>query len=200
MTATIALIAAYLLGSIPTGFLFARARGIDIRSQGSGSTGATNVGRSLGTRTAALVMIFDVVKGAAAVLLALALSDGGGVAAGAGLLAMVGHAFPVWIGFRGGKAVATGLGATAALIPVAAPIVVGVWVILVVATRFVSAASIGAALSLPAVALLLQRSGAEIAFATAAAALVVALHHANIARLLRGQERRIRSVGRRRAE
>ena len=199
ITGTLALVAAYLLGSLPTGFLFARARGIDIRSQGSGSTGATNVGRALGTKTAALVMVIDLAKGAAAVLLAGALSDSGGVAAAAGLLAMAGHAFPVWIGFRGGKAVATGLGASAALMPPVAPVVVAVWVLVLLATRYVSLASISAALSLPLAALAVQRPGEEILFSVVAAVLVVGLHHANISRLLRREERRLRPFGRRSA-
>ena len=199
IAAVVSLVAAYLLGSLPTGFLVARSRGIDIRRQGSGSTGATNVGRTLGAPVAAGVMVIDVAKGAAAVALANLLSGEPGLAAAAGLAAMVGHAFPVWTGFRGGKAVATGLGATLGLIPPAAPAVIVTWVIVVLATRYVSVASIAAAAGLPVAALLLGRPAEELLFAVLAALLVIGLHHANIGRLMRGEERRLRPFGTRAA-
>lgn len=194
MSAIIAIVAAYLLGSFPTGYLAGRLFGVDVRTRGSGSTGATNVGRSLGKKVAAAVMLVDVAKGAAAVLLAMALEVSPSIVATAGLVAMIAHAFPVWTGFRGGKAVATGLGASLALMLPAALGLIVIWLAVLLVSRYVSLASIGAALSLPVIALLLDRPGAEVAFAIGAAVLVAALHHANIARLIAGEESRMRPL------
>ncbi|MDH3226280.1 MAG: glycerol-3-phosphate 1-O-acyltransferase PlsY [Thermoleophilia bacterium] len=187
MTEALALIIGYLIGSIPTGYLAGRIRGIDIRAIGSGSMGATNVFRAMGAKVGAAVLAVDVLKGLAAVL-------AGGAIAGstwgilAGALAMVGHAFPVWLRFKGGKGVATGLGVVFGIVPLAAALVIPVWVAIVYTTRLVSVASICAALTLPAVAYTLGADTPETVFTVVAGIGVIALHHKNIGRLARGEE------------
>lgn len=110
----------YLLGSVPTAVVVSRPKGVDIHAVGNGIAGATNVKRHVGTGPAALVVVVDVAKGAAAVLVALALDAGPAGASAAGLASLVGHAWPIWTGFRGGLSAAAGVGVTAALLPVPA--------------------------------------------------------------------------------
>ena len=152
------LAAAYLIGGVPFGYLVARRRGVDILAQGSGNIGATNVGRVLGLRFGVLVFFLDFAKGALPVALAMLLQKyypvepgdllredllrHGLVEVGAGLLAFLGHLLPVYLGFRGGKGVATGAGVVAVLMPLPAILAMGVWVLLTVATRYISLASI----------------------------------------------------------
>jgi glycerol-3-phosphate acyltransferase PlsY len=183
----LALVAGYLLGSIPTGFLAGRMRGIDIRTIGSGSMGATNVFRAMGPRVGAAVLVVDVLKGLAAVLVAGALA-GSTWAILAGALAMAGHAFPIWLRFRGGKGVATGLGVVFGIVPLAAVVVIPVWIAIVASTRLVSVASMCAAIALPAVAYAFGADAPQTIFAVVAGAGVIALHHKNIGRLARGEE------------
>ena len=183
------LIFAYLIGSIPFGYLFTLLlKKTDIRLHGSGNIGATNVMRLLGWRTAALVLLLDAVKGAAAVLPALYLSGALAVHLAAGLLAIVGHSFPVFLSFRGGKGAATGIGVLAVLGGWVTPAALLIAGIAIAATRYVSLGSILAALSLPLLFWLFGFEAPYIYFGAAAALLVVLRHHANIGRLLRGAE------------
>ncbi|MEO7167602.1 MAG: glycerol-3-phosphate 1-O-acyltransferase PlsY [Spartobacteria bacterium] len=193
----------YLLGSCPNGFLVARARGVDIRKHGSGNIGATNVLRVVGKSWGYLVFALDCLKGFAAVRIgfALALSlaphmvqrDLVGIVAA--LACILGHAFPVWLGFRGGKGVATSAGVLLGLMPLTMVTVLAVWLVLFKTTRYVSLASIGAAVALPiAVGLYLRfnmLSGKSLLpFSVLIASVVVWRHRSNIQRLLHGEEQR----------
>lgn len=194
MSVVVALICAYLLGSIPSGYLAGRARGVDIRTVGSRNVGATNVFRTLGRGMGIAVMVADTLKGLAAVLLAQWLTGEPWPVLAAGL-AMVGHVFPVWLRFRGGKGVAVGLGTLIGLLPVVSAILFAVWLAIVLATRYVSAASVTAAAVAAPAAWILGASASRIIFAVLAGVVVVVLHRANLRRLARGEELRI-SLGR----
>jgi acyl phosphate:glycerol-3-phosphate acyltransferase len=191
----------YLLGSIPFGYLLVRTfRGTDIRQSGSGNIGATNVARTspaLGIATLAL----DALKGLSAVVLTrfwVAPRAGISVAvlcAVAALFAIVGHMFPLWLGFRGGKGVATSLGSFVMLAPKAILVMIGLFAAIVVAFRYVSVGSIVVVALFPILAWVLDGYGRE-AFAIAcfatASVLIIAKHHANIRRLIAGTENRLR--------
>jgi glycerol-3-phosphate acyltransferase PlsY len=199
------LVAGYLLGSIPSGYLAGRwLRGVDIRTLGSGSTGATNVLRQFGKAPALVVFLVDVLKGTAAVLLAKALlqpleitptSDWWVVATG--LAALAGHIWPVWLGGRGGKAVATGLGMLLGLTWPVGLACFGIFLAVISLSRIVSFSSVIAALSLPLLMLgSFAGSGtglrpAYLALALVAAVLVIWRHRSNIERLLAGTEPRL---------
>ncbi|MCP9832076.1 glycerol-3-phosphate 1-O-acyltransferase PlsY [Synechococcus sp. HJ21-Hayes] len=199
------LVAGYLLGSIPSGYLAGRwLRGVDIRTLGSGSTGATNVLRQFGKAPALVVFLVDVLKGSAAVLLAKALlqplditptSDWWVVATG--LAALAGHIWPVWLGGRGGKAVATGLGMLLGLNWPVGLACFGIFLAVISLSRIVSLSSVIAALSLPLLMLgSFASSGtglrpAYLALALVAAVLVIWRHRSNIERLLAGTEPRL---------
>ncbi len=186
-------LAAYLLGSISFAVLVVRRKtGQDIRTGGSGSAGATNVLRAHGKKLAILVALLDVAKGAAAVLLVRLLTADPRWAAAAGFAAIVGHVFPVFYGFRGGKGVATAVGAFAVLTPIALLVCLGVFVAIVAATRYVSLASVVSMALLPAVAGGLFRApGAVVTAAAATALLVIARHLPNLKRLAAGTERKL---------
>ncbi len=192
----VALVAgAYLLGSIPFGLLVSRAAaGVDVREVGSGNIGATNVARAAGRWAALLTLVLDVSKAAAPALLAGRLLGPGaaGWAAAAGLAAFLGHVFPAYLGFRGGKGVAAGLGVLLALSPWAALAAAGTWGAAVAATRMVSVGSLAGAAVGAGVALALHggRSPASWA-ALAVAAVVFARHRSNIERIRRGREPRL---------
>jgi acyl phosphate:glycerol-3-phosphate acyltransferase len=181
---------AYLLGSIPFGYLAGRARGVDIRTRGSRNVGATNVFRVLGPRLGVAVMALDIAKGVAAVLIARALTDDPWpiIAAGA---AIVGHVFPVWLGFRGGKGVAVGAGVIIGLMPVVSLVLVGGWLLVVLLTRYVSLASVLAALAFTPLAWAVGAPWPYVVFAAAASAAVLLRHRGNLVRLARGTEPRI---------
>ena len=184
----------YLLGSLPLGFLIARARsGVDLRRVGSGNVGATNVYRSAGRTLGLLVMLVDVLKGAGSVWLARLLFNGATehAAAIAGLGAVVGHIYPVWLRFVGGKGVAVACGVFAVLAPVATAVAALVFLAATSVTRYVSLGSVLATLTLPAVEW--SRSGLEpvTAVAMAAAGLILFRHRGNLVRLARGTERRL---------
>ena len=196
----ITLFFAYLAGSLPTGCLVARAMRVDITQVGSGNIGATNVFRVLGKGPGALVLIVDLLKGALAVLVAPMLAaamtptDSLALPALAALGAVLGHNYTCWLGFKGGKGVATSAGAMAALIPPAFGVTVITWLLVFFLSRYVSMASIAAALILP-VATIFTVSGPTrwplVAFTSALAALAVWRHRANIERLKAGTEHRI---------
>ncbi|TGG93079.1 MAG: glycerol-3-phosphate 1-O-acyltransferase PlsY [Aphanocapsa feldmannii 277cV] len=193
----ITLLLAYLLGSIPSGWLAGWwCKGIDLRQSGSGSTGATNVLRSVGKGAALVVLLADVLKGSVAVLLTRQLSAGPWLEVVAGLLALAGHTWPVWLGFRGGKAVATGLGMLLGLVPAVGFACLGVFAALLGLFRIVSLASLAAALALPLLmAVAAPATPAYLSLALLTAALVVWRHRANMLRLLAGTEPRLGGSG-----
>jgi glycerol-3-phosphate acyltransferase PlsY len=190
VSGALAVAIAYLAGSIPFAFLAGRARGIDLRRVGSGNLGAANVFRALGARMGIAVMVADIGKGALAVAIARAIADEPWPAIAAGA-AMAGHVFPVWLRFKGGKGVAVGGGAAIALMPLAAGILLGLWALIVVVTRYTSLASTLTALAATPIVWALGYTAAKVTFTGLAAAAVLALHHANVRRLLRGQELRL---------
>jgi len=189
---------AYLIGSIPSGYLIVRAtEGGDVRETGSGGTGATNVSRSAGKGAGILTLILDVIKGVFVVFLAGILSDGlfpyaDWTIAFAGVLAILGHIFPVWLRFRGGKGVATALGVFLMLAPIVVVIALVVFAIVFALTRYVSLASLVAISSIAITILTLTLFDPfELPNAIAAllsAGLVVFAHRANIQRLIAGSE------------
>jgi acyl phosphate:glycerol-3-phosphate acyltransferase len=181
---------AYLLGSIPFAFLAGRARGVDLRTVGSGNLGAANVFRTLGRDMGIAVMTADILKGVVAVVIARLLTDDPWPAVAAAA-AMAGHVFPVWLRFRGGKGVAVAGGAVIALMPLVALILFAIWVAIVAITRYTSLASIAGAVVATPLAWALGEPVSTIVFAAAGTAAVLFLHRANIRRLLRGEEHRI---------
>jgi glycerol-3-phosphate acyltransferase PlsY len=190
----------YLLGSIPFGLILVKLlRGEDVRLSGSGNIGATNVARSGGAKLGVATLVLDALKGTLAVLIALEAGrqfgdiDRGLLAAVTALAAILGHVFPVWLGFRGGKGVATAVGAFAALAPRAVLVVLAVFLIVVAISRYISLGSIAAAVFFPVCAALLSRGqtpNAVLLIMSAASLLVVVKHRANIRRLLSGTESR----------
>jgi glycerol-3-phosphate acyltransferase PlsY len=190
VTETLALVIAYALGSIPFGYLAGLTRGVDIRTTGSRNTGATNVFRTLGPAIGLAVMALDIAKGLAAVLVAKALLDDPWPLAAAGA-AILGHVFPVWLRFRGGKGVAVGAGVVLGLMPLVSVVLLGGWVVIVVLTRYVSLASVAAALAFTPLTWALDEPWQYVVFAAAVSAAVLLRHRANLVRLARGQELRI---------
>jgi glycerol-3-phosphate acyltransferase PlsY len=193
------LLLAYLLGSIPFGYLIVRLRsGADIRETGSGGTGATNVSRKAGKAAGVITLLLDALKGFVAVFLARWITGDAGtswVIAAAAVLAVVGHCFPVWLGFRGGKGVATGLGVFAAIVPWAVMAAFAVFIVIVWRTRYVSLGSIIAAAFIPLWTLLINlwiepiNDFAPIMAALCAVSvLIIAKHSENIKRLMAGNE------------
>lgn len=194
-------LAGYLLGSIPSGYLIGRARGVDLRRTGSGNIGATNAFRVLGRMAGAIVLIADALKGFFAYAVVPGLVLGGFAAvegsevvwyrAIGGAAAVLGHTFSCWLGFKGGKGVATGAGVFAGLAPVPLALAFGVWLVLFVLTRYVSVASIGAAVALAGCVWLCQLHAVVRWTAAVLAILVLWRHRSNIRRLLDGTELRI---------
>ena len=190
MRPALGIVLAYLIGAIPIGFLIARVFGLgDIRGHGSGSIGATNVLRTLGRGPAALTLVGDIVKGAGAVWLGGLLS--GGAVAPCAVAAVVGNCWPVFLNFRGGKGVATGFGALLALVPMAVAPAIVVWLVITASFRYVSLASVLAALCVPLGALMLRYPGRSVAASVLVAVVIIARHRENIDRLLSGNERRL---------
>ena len=187
---------AYLLGSIPSGYLAGRwLAGIDIREHGSGSTGATNVLRHVGKTPALIVFLVDVFKGSAAVLVAKQLlgGDAHGWLVAAGLLALAGHIWPIWLKGKGGKAVATGLGMLLGLLPAVGLASLGIFLLVLSFSRIVSLSSVVAALALPVLIWIAgySQTTAYMGLGVLAALLVVWRHRGNIKRLLAGTEPKI---------
>jgi acyl phosphate:glycerol-3-phosphate acyltransferase len=185
--------AGYLLGSISFAVLLFRARtGRDIRKEGSGNAGATNVMRSHGKVLGLLVALLDVAKGVAPVLLVRLVTADPRYAAAAGLAAILGHIFPLYYGFRGGKGVATTVGAFLVLAPAAMAVCLAVFVVVVAATRYVSLGSCLAVVLLPPAARLVSHSSSPVVLAAALTAVVVIVKHVeNLKRLSRGEERKL---------
>jgi len=184
---------AYLIGSVPFSFLVARAFGVhDVRQVGSGNVGATNVLRSAGKAAGALALLLDLGKGAAASALAGRLAPGEAALCGAAAVAaVVGHMYPVWLRFQGGKGVATGLGAFAPLVPKAALGALAAFAFTALATRFVSLGSVAGGVALAGLALALRGPDPVAIAAALAAALVIFRHRSNLWRILGGTEHRM---------
>jgi glycerol-3-phosphate acyltransferase PlsY len=181
----------YFAGSVPFAFLLARRAGIDVRIEGSGNVGAANVLRTTGRSTAVLVMMLDMAKGAVAVLIAAGFTAGITAAAAAGAAAIVGHIYPVWLRFHGGKGVAVAAGVFALLAPAATAIAAATFVAVVWGTRLVSLGSVAATVALPPMAWLTGAPGSVVGAAAGAGALILFRHRANARRLLAGTERRM---------
>lgn len=193
------LLASYLVGATPTSYIVARRfHGIDLREHGSGNLGATNAFRVLGWKAATPIFIVDIFKGwlPAALFPLWDGASGWGWPLAYGALAIVGHVFSVYVGFRGGKGVATGAGVFLALAPIAVLAGFAAWLLLVFATGYVSVASIAAAITLPVVVLITQGAGPVFYLSLALAAFVIYAHRANVRRLLRGEEHRFRRKAR----
>ena len=187
---------AYLIGGIPFGLLIGRlVKGIDVRQHGSGNLGATNVFRVVGKKWGIFVLLLDAFKGYAAcalpVLLAFSLNPY--ALLGLGVAAILGHVFPVWLGFKGGKGVATSLGVFLALIPVPTLWTFALWILLFLIFRIISLASLAAACAFPAVIFFTLRSQsyfpAYFGIALCLAAFIFYTHRANLKRLLHGEEK-----------
>lgn len=211
---------AYLLGSIPFGLIVAQSQGVDLRAHGSGNIGATNVWRVMGKKWGLITFFADMLKGVVAVKLAMFIAarwpihvplphgherieffDVGFAGIAAAVACIIGHNFPVWLKFKGGKGVATSLGVIFGMMPIPALIVFGIWVLVFKTSRYVSLASLIAAVSLPLVVIALMivgpakgwaavNSWAYFYFSVAAAMMVVRRHQPNIKRLVAGTELR----------
>ena len=196
MSGVLAPLCAYILGSLPFGYLIVRwQKGIDVRSTGSGSIGATNVMRNLGIAGFVVTFLLDLGKGLAAVLLAARLTAGNPrwIAASA-VMAILGHCFPVWLKFRGGKGVATGVGVFLALAPLQVALVLVLFALIVAIWRYISLGSIIASAAFPMLVHFMQHPPLPIVLGAAGGALIIILrHHANIRRLLNGTESRLGS-------
>jgi len=186
------IILGYLIGSIPFALLLARRWGTaDLRAIGSGNLGAANVMRASGITAGVIVAVLDVAKGAASVALAERFSGNAAAPALAGLAAIVGHIYPVWLRFRGGKGVATACGVFSVLTPAVVPPVLAIFLGTVWLTKYVSLGSMLATLALAPIAYAVGSPAPAVAVAFAASAIVVFRHRSNLARLRTGTERRI---------
>jgi glycerol-3-phosphate acyltransferase PlsY len=203
LTFAVVVIGSYLLGSIPFGYLAGRIGGIDIRKCGSGNVGATNVMRTLGKSYGYPVFVADFLKGFGAVKMSLLIAtrvqsewnspEMFGILAA--ISSVIGHSFPVWLHFKGGKGVATSAGALFALAPVAALVGAAIWILTFWLTRYVSVASVAAAAALPLIILIttwLSEHGGKSLFYSSVclAAVVIWRHRSNLSRLIRGTEPR----------
>jgi glycerol-3-phosphate acyltransferase PlsY len=189
---TMAIFVAYSIGSMPFAWLLARGWGApDLRRIGSGNVGAANVFRASGLTAGVLAAMLDVAKGATSVVIADRLGAGPVTAAAAGMAAIVGHIYPVWLHFRGGKGVATACGVFAVLTPAAVAPALAVFVSTVWLTKYVSLGSVLASIALPPVAYLTGSPAPAVAVACAASALIVFRHRSNVGRLRTGTERRL---------
>lgn len=195
---------AYLLGALSGSLLLGRRRGLDVREHGSGNAGGTNALRVGGARFAAGVVAIDIGKGVLAALLgahvAVVGADAATQAAACGFAAVIGHCWPVYFGFRGGKGAATAVGALAVLAPILLAPLLAVWLLVVLGSGYVGLATVLAGIALPLSALALRAFGIEpgaplLAFATATALLLLFTHRANLLRLARGTEPRFRRRG-----
>jgi glycerol-3-phosphate acyltransferase PlsY len=185
----------YAVGSVPFAFLVARRVGIDVRVAGSGNVGAANVLRTTRTPLGIAVMALDISKGAATVLLAYAGAATIGSMAAAGTAAVVGHIYPIWLRFHGGKGVAVAAGVFGVLAPVAALAAAAVFLVTVWATRLISLGSVAATVALPGAAWLFGSPPVVTVAAAGSGALILFRHRANVRRVLHGTERRMGERG-----
>ena len=191
MDSVLPLLVGYGFGSLPLGYLVAnRAKGIDLRRVGSGNVGAANVYRAAGLATAVIVVLVDVAKGASSVFFVARFSTGSADLVAAGVAAIIGHVYPVWLRFHGGKGVATACGVFWMLAPLATAIAASVFVLTVWVTRYVSLGSMIATAALPPLAWLTDKPVPVVAGAVLSAALIIRRHGTNIIRLGKGTEPR----------
>jgi glycerol-3-phosphate acyltransferase PlsY len=191
---TLAVLVAYAIGSVPFALLLARWwDGLDLRRVGSGNLGAANVLRASGVLAGVLAAALDIAKGVISVMVARLVSDQSAAPAAAGLAAVIGHIYPVWLRFRGGKGVATACGVFSLLTPVAMLPAVSIFALTVWLTKYVSLGSVLASLAVPTIAYAAGTRGPEVLAAVAASALIVFRHRSNLVRLQRGIERRFGS-------
>jgi glycerol-3-phosphate acyltransferase PlsY len=201
LAAALLVIGAYLLGSIPMGLLIGKKMGVDVRTQGSGNIGATNVARTVGKKVGILVLLLDALKGAMPIALYIGLELDTRIDLGAaldpylftavGLAPIIGHCFPVWLRFRGGKGVATALGVFLVAEPVSLAAGAALFAVLYAAFRIVSIGSLAASITIPVVCLLLGRPLPVVLLAAAGAAIIIGKHHGNIRRLLGKSELKV---------
>jgi acyl phosphate:glycerol-3-phosphate acyltransferase len=184
---------AYLLGSVPTGLLLAKAFGVNIREAGSGNIGATNVYRTIGRKVGILTLVGDCFKGLIPVLLAKWLGLPVGWVAAIGLAAFLGHVYTVFLGFKGGKGVATALGVFLATSPIAVLVALVIFAAVLYKWRYVSLASISAAAFIPLIVRLTQGTPELILMSIAIAGIVIMRHRENIARLIGGTENKFKA-------
>ncbi|MEM9691634.1 MAG: glycerol-3-phosphate 1-O-acyltransferase PlsY [Myxococcota bacterium] len=184
---------AYLLGSIPFGAIIAKRRGIDIQETGSGNIGATNVARTLGKKTGAVVLLLDAAKGAAAVALAHAAGtpDPGWLPMASGFAAVVGHCFPVWLRFHGGKGVATSLGVFVVIEPLACAVSTGIFALVYGVFRIAAVGSLVAAAAFPLVLAAMGHPRAGVLFAALLGVVILIRHRDNLQRLAAGTENKV---------
>jgi glycerol-3-phosphate acyltransferase PlsY len=182
--------AAYVIGSVPTGYLLGKLRGVDVRTIGSGNVGATNVARAVGKSQGIITLIADAAKGYLPVFTALQLGQDSLTVALTAIAAFLGHLYPLFLNFRGGKGVATGFGALLALAPMATLVLVVVFALTAVATRIVSLGSLATAVAAPLSLWLFHQPAAIVAMGCFLGAMVIRRHRANIRRLLAGTEPR----------
>jgi acyl phosphate:glycerol-3-phosphate acyltransferase len=191
LTVLLLVVTAYLIGSVPFALILARRMGTaDLRRIGSGNIGAANVLRTSGVGAGVTVMLLDIAKGAGSVMLVQRF-DGGAVTAAAGLAAIVGHVFPVWLRFRGGKGVATACGVFSVLTPLAVGPALAVFLCAVWMTRYISVGSILASVALPPIAYATGSPPPVLGAALTASTLILIRHRTNLARVLAGTEQRI---------
>ena len=192
-TQLIVIATAYLIGSIPTGLLLGKAYGIDVRKEGSGNIGATNLYRTVGRNVGIITLIGDCLKGLVPVLLVKFSSLPPGLAAWVGLAAFCGHVFSVFLKFKGGKGVATALGVFLALAPLAVAIAITLFAVLMLIWRYVSLGSISAAAAMPLAVYLLGGSSTVTTVTIIISLLVIVRHRENIGRLLSGKENKFKA-------
>ena len=190
---------AFLIGSIPFGLIFTRSSGVDLRSTGSKNIGATNVLRSVGKVPAILTLLSDGLKGATPVIICnyllsinnLEISTGELWLSAVGLSAVLGHMFSVFLGFKGGKGVATGIGVIAAYSPPVSLMMIGIWILIAIVSRYSSLAALTAVSSLPFIYIIKGESAVTISFGIILSALIIFKHKTNISNLLSGKESKI---------
>lgn len=191
------ILAAYLLGSLSGSLSLGRLRGVDIRTQGSGNAGGTNAFRTQGAKFALGVVIIDIGKGALAAWLGLRFADASNaawLAYATAFAAALGHVWPLWHGFRGGKGAATVVGGIAVLWPMAIPVLLAVWLGTLILTGYVGLSTILTGLTVAILALATQADAPRLAFAVAVALLLLFTHRANVARLRAGTESRFEKI------
>ena len=191
MEHVLALAVAYLVGSIPFAYLLSRRRGIDLRDVGSGNIGASNVLRTSGVAAAVAAMLLDASKGVLAVIVAQRVAPGSATPMAAGLASVIGHIYPVWLRFRGGKGVATAAGVFGVMTPGSLVIAGGVFLLAVWTTRFISVGSMAAAVTLTIITAVTDAPMVVTVGAAAIAAIIIHRHRANLTRLVAGTERRV---------
>ena len=181
----------YAFGSVPFAFIVARRAGIDVRVAGSGNVGAANVLRTTGMPLGVVVMALDILKGVVSVALASSVEGTPSAMAAAGAAAIVGHIYPIWLRFHGGKGVAVAAGVFSVLAPFATVVAASVFLLVVWTSRVISLGSVAATVTLPSVAMLSGAPGPIVAAATGSGALILFRHRANVRRILSGTERRM---------